>query len=213
MQSKRFKLDIARREFDCYDCRHSFESGSQFAWDNTRNCKICSRCLDKLSKMVGSDSDDSLSENTTKKKVYWDVSMLPTRPWVIGNYDINSWPIEIQREYGTTASAPDSYVKGLAAARNKLSSGTDNCFQCVTDQSSKQSWTADCGSTEDWILRLYMETTKEGTIKVWTEINMISWSSTSMKELTSAYLQHLANIVSQETWTKPFRGLRQLTLD
>jgi hypothetical protein len=170
MHSKRFKLDIARREFDCYDCRYGFEQRQQFAWDNLRNCKICSKCLDKLSKF-GDASNGSLSENITQQKVYWDISMLPTKPWSIGNYDINSWPAEIQREYASIAQHENTYSKGLKAAINKLS--------------------------------IYMETTKDGVIKVWQEVNTVTWSPTSMKELSSHYVQHLASLTSMEIWNKP----------
>lgn len=99
MARNRFKLDVARRDFDCYDCRLSLEGGNSFAWDNTRNCKLCIKCHDKLVLIVGSTSDGSISDETTKVRVYWDSKMLPIKPWEIGNYDINKWPEEIQREY------------------------------------------------------------------------------------------------------------------
>jgi protein-arginine kinase activator protein McsA len=57
MNKNRFRLDRAKKSFDCYDCRKDTIVGSEFAWDNLRNCKICEPCLKKLSDMVEGDKE------------------------------------------------------------------------------------------------------------------------------------------------------------
>ena len=95
MQSRRFNRDIARKEFNCYDCRESWNPGSELVFDNKRNCKICARCFKKLESMI-EEEKDALA--LAGKKPRWNADS-GSKPWEMGDYDINSWPEELQREY------------------------------------------------------------------------------------------------------------------
>ena len=41
---------------------------------------------------------------------------MPTKPWEIGNYDINNWPESIQQEYAAISKPKEQYAIGLAQA-------------------------------------------------------------------------------------------------
>lgn len=112
----RFRHTRSIKAFDCYDCRKIVNEGDNICWDNKRNVRICIPCFDKLIEMVGDGSDGSVSKGTTKERVYWDSNMLPTKPWEIGNYDINNWPENIQQEYVALSRSPEQYTKGLQRA-------------------------------------------------------------------------------------------------
>jgi hypothetical protein len=95
MQHRRFNRDIAKREFTCYDCRTEWERGSELVFDNKRDCKICIRCLKKLEAMLSEEKEAIAHEG---KKPRWNPSA-GIKPWLIGDYDINSWPEDLQLEY------------------------------------------------------------------------------------------------------------------
>jgi hypothetical protein len=207
----RFNLDITRKDFYCYDCSKTVSTGGQFSWDNNRKTRICLLCLDKLKEIVGS-SDDSVSDAPTKKKVYWDKSMLPTKPWTIGNHDINSWPIHIQKEYSRLSSSPSAYEQGLKAARNRLGYGSDHCPECEEEDKSKREWRPEYGTIEDWVEQIRAQKDKEQCIALWEHINEIKWTSEEATAMGKEYVKRLANLVSLELYGKHFTGALPLAL-
>lgn len=112
--SRRFRPDKARREVECFDCRVYIEVGGNFAWDNLRNCKVCSRCFAKLKELLGEAAAEG-------KLVRWNPDCA-VKPWEMGDYDINYWPEYLQQEYVTLSSSPEQYAFGYEAAvmRRKL---------------------------------------------------------------------------------------------
>jgi hypothetical protein len=210
MQQSRFRYDHLRKSGTCYDCRQPLLEGAQFAWDNLRNIRICLLCVDSLKEIVG-EPNGSVSDQPTKKKVYWDKSMLPTRPWHIGNYDINSWPAHIQREYIHMSSSEAAYKQGLKAARARLSYGTENCAQCEEEDKLKQEWKPEHGNITDWIEQIYAQTDFEACRALWLVINNVKWPPEQMIRLGKAYTQHLASLTSMETWGLPFTGMKALS--
>ena len=116
MQSRRFNRDIARREFTCYDCRAEWERGSELVFDNKRDCRICVRCLKKLESLL---EEDAASLALEGKKPRWDATM-GGKPWHHGDYDINSWSEDLQREYVAWSRSQETYAKGLARAQSRM---------------------------------------------------------------------------------------------
>lgn len=108
MQSPRFRPDRARREIECYDCRIYIETGGDFAWDNFRNCKVCSRCLVKLKSILEEAA-------AAGKLVRWSADC-SVRPWQMNDYDIDSWPDHIQQEYVNLSRSPEQYAYGYEQA-------------------------------------------------------------------------------------------------
>lgn len=198
---KRFRLAHSNQEFTCYDCRTIVGSGEQMCWDNKRNVRICVPCFDKLSEIVA--TPDGLESGATKKKVYWDESMLPTMPWHIGNYDVNNWPVHVQKKYARLSKSEEAYKAGLKAARNRLGTGTAHCSECEAEAEQKRPWDDKCGSVEDWIAQIQAQTDKDACIALWGVINTVAWSRESQMQLGKAYVKHLANLVSIDTWGKP----------
>jgi hypothetical protein len=209
----RFNLDIARKSFFCYDCSRTTEVGGQFSWDSLRKTRICLPCLDKLKDMVGT-SDDSVSDGTTtKKKVYWDKTMLPTRPWTIGNYEINSWPPHTQKEYVHYSSSQAAYNKGLKAARNRFSFSSDDCQECKEEEAAKTAWEPKDGTLEDWAALIAAQTDAEECKKVWGTVCQIKWTPDETMKIGKVYVKHLADLVSIDTWGKPLSAKNTQILD
>lgn len=119
---RRFRFAHANRDIFCYDCRIGIETGGQFVWDNKRDNKVCVKCYEKLQEIVGS-SEATETDKSTKQRVYWSPELLPTKPWEIGNYDINNWPEDIQQEYVDISKGHALYIQGLEAARKRLATG------------------------------------------------------------------------------------------
>jgi len=185
--------------------------GAQFSWDSLRKTRICLPCLDRLKEIVGTP-DDSVSGAATKK-VYWDKTMLPTRPWTVGNFDINSWPAHIQREYAQLSASQEIYSKGLRAARNRLSYGSDNCEQCKEEEAIRTPWEPKDGTLEDWSALIHAQEDSEECKKIWGIICRIKWTPQEMMRLGKVYAAHLANLVSLETWGKPLSVKNTQILD
>jgi hypothetical protein len=112
MNQSRFRLARSKKSFDCYDCQGDVMLGAEFAWDNFRNVRICERCWIKLSDLVKED------ENKPKKE-RWRPGMV-VKPWEIGDWDINSWPEELQKEYVRLNSGREQYPGGLKEAQERL---------------------------------------------------------------------------------------------
>lgn len=119
MQRSRFSRDIAKREFTCYDCRTEWERGSEIVFDNKRDCRICARCLKKLEQLLEEEKDSLALEG---KKPRWNAAM-GGKPWQHGDYDINSWSEDLQREYVALSRSADTYAKGLANAQSRMANG------------------------------------------------------------------------------------------
>lgn len=98
----RFKRDIAKYVFTCYDCHANTDIGSAFSWDNERNCRVCMNCLEiienEIKKLAALGRKDRWSANSPKK------------PWEMGDWDIESWPEQLRKEY---------YELERAAVRNR----------------------------------------------------------------------------------------------
>lgn len=105
------------------DCREEVYSGEKFCWDNKRNRRICNACVEKLKELAGFKDEDE--DKPIKKAVPWDAAM-SVKPWEIGNFDINSWPAHIQKEYVDLSRSKEQYDKGLAAAQLRLSNQQAN---------------------------------------------------------------------------------------
>lgn len=93
---KRFNRDIAKRDFDCYDCRLSYEKGRPLIWDNMRDCRICEKCLQKLEILLEQEADKIALEG---KRPRWNPSMKGVKPWEMNDFDVNNYPLPILREY------------------------------------------------------------------------------------------------------------------
>ena len=60
MNKNRFRLDRAKKSFDCYHCRTEMIIGSEFAWDNdqkSNGVRLCIPCLQKISDVLEGDKE------------------------------------------------------------------------------------------------------------------------------------------------------------
>jgi hypothetical protein len=90
-----YRKDIAQRSFNCPDCDTVVKPGEDFYWDNNLNRRICISCLPAAEKKFLKQQQAA----PAKRQPKWNPSMLPTLPWHVGDYDINSWPPHIQQAY------------------------------------------------------------------------------------------------------------------
>jgi hypothetical protein len=116
----RFRTTHAKARFICFDCQQWVDETMQMAWDNRRNQRICIPCFDKLSDILGEENREP-----KKQRVEWDSSM-SKKPWEIGNYDINNWPLELQREYRELSSSKQIYDVELIRAQGRIAQGLDS---------------------------------------------------------------------------------------
>jgi hypothetical protein len=118
MQKQRFSFKRSNTSFDCYDCQKYVLTDDEFVWDNYRNVRICLPCSEKLRDTLKDDDD------AKPKRSRWTSGMI-LKPWEMSppDYDINSWPEELQREYVQLSSSSSQYKIGLAQAQAGLSAG------------------------------------------------------------------------------------------
>lgn len=91
----RFARDISKKDFDCYDCRGAFERGTEMAWDNSRNCRLCIKCLKRLEDLIKQDADNLAVAGA---KPRWNAES-HAKPWEIEDWYIEGWPLPLQNEY------------------------------------------------------------------------------------------------------------------
>lgn len=74
------------------------------------------------------------------------------------------------------------------------------CSQCIAERAKREPWTPNHGTADEWLDLLTAKSSTIECISWWESVCTILWDAKDDQRLCKAYVSHLANLISNQTW-------------